>query len=746
MERNFSDYSPLLPQNLAKLTFNLTVKANWLSGHRFWYKRDVRLDGGQHGKQFILVDATTGESRLAFDHAQLAEQLGRRMSASGVATGESLTADTLPFDEFDYLNGDVALAFTVGVVRWRCDLPTYQCTRARGWRTPREAEVPSPDGNWVAFLRGHNLFVRSLESGETRALTRDGKRNYNYASRPDFHGTKTLDEIHGRKPRPAVLWSPDSTRILTHRLDQRKVRKLPVVQFVPAGDSAPAAVRLVRYPLPGDSHLPLVEHVILGLEGTRVDVQGEALELRNTDALIGPFWENIWWAKDSQMAYFVHPERGCKTMNFCAVDTNTGEVQAVLEEHSETFLDQDMRWHRDKFPDIRVLSDRNAFLWASQRDGWYHLYLHELSSGQLLHPLTQGEWLVTELLGVDELQGFVYFLGSGREPHRDPYLQHLYRVRLDGTGLELLTPEDADHDVRMAPTLDAFVDTYSRVNQAPVSVLRRSDGYLLATLESADVQLLREVGYQEPEPFVVKAEDGETDLYGVLIRPAQFDPAKQYPVVDYEYGGPQMFNTPKAYTSPTVYGQVLAQMGFAVVILDGRGTVGRSKAFHDFSAGDFGAAGGLVDHVTGVRQLADRFPFLDLNRVGMYGFSGGGYGSARAIMTYPDFYKVAVAACGNHDNRLYDTTWWDRYMGLGGFDQFPSQDNQSLAPRLEGKLLLMHGDIDDNVHPSHTMRLVNALIRANKDFDMLLLPNQGHPLIRDDYVARRVCAYFQRHL
>lgn len=739
MSLDFSQYTRLLPQNLSNLAFNLNVQAHWLEGNRFWYRRDLRLANGERGKQFMLVDTTTGDSEPAFDHDAVAKHF-------------KTSPDQLPFDEIEFLTDPAPVVrFTVENRRYSLNLNTYKVSLVRGWKPVLDHEVLSPDGNWVAFVRGNNLFVKSLETGQTQALTNDGKKDYNYAARPDFYGTKTLDEIHGKKPRAAVMWSPDSKRLLTHRLDQRRVRQLPVMQYVPEGDYAPAKVRMVRYPLAGDEQITKFEHVILGLDGSRVNVQELPLELRNTDAMIGPFWENIWWAKDGKAAYYVHPSRGCKTMQFCAIDTETGEVRVVLEEQSDTFLDQDMRLHRDPHPDVRVLPIHNAFIWASQKDGWYHLYLHDLTTGELIHPLTAGDWLVTELIGVDESEEWVYFLGSGREPNRDPYLQHLYRVRLDGTDLTLLTPEDGEHSARMSPDLSVIVDTYSRVDAPPVSVLRRNDGDLVVTLETADIEPLLEAGYQVPEPFSVKADDGETDLYGILIRPANLDESKSYPVVEYEYGGPQTYITPKAFTvrpgwDSAVYGQILAQLGFAVVMMDGRGTAGRSKAFHDFSAGDLGAAAGLVDHVAGLRQLGDRFPFLDLNRMGMYGFSGGGYGSARALMTYPEVYKVAVASCGDHDNRLYDTTWWDRYMGTGDFDQFPPQDNQSLASNLEGKLLLMHGDIDDNVHPNNTMRLVDALIRADKDVDMLLLPNHGHPLSRDPYVARRVCSYFAQYL
>lgn len=749
MDFDFSNAERLAPLEIGKLVFHLGVEPHWLGTSLFWYRQDVRRDGGDHGKRFLLVNTETGHIGPAFDHDRLAATLTKRLHTL-VQKGVSFDPENLPFDEIELSETGDAVVFEIEHQRWRCTLDTYACRRIVGWKPLPAHEIPSPDGCYTAFLRGHNLFVRSLETEKTRQLTTDGQKDYNYASRPDFYGTKTVDELQGRKPKPAILWSPDSTRILTHRLDERKVRKLPVMQYVPDGSHAPAEVRMVHYPLPGDEHVQTVEHVILGVDGSRVDLHGGPIEIYNTDALIGPFWHNIWWSGDGTAVYYIRPTRGCESMQFWAADAKSGRVRQVLEEHGAKFYDQDMRMKNSVLPDVRVLERKHQFIWPSQRDGWYHLYLHDLKTGREIRPLTEGNWVVRELLGVDESDEWVYFLGGGRENGRDPYLRHLYRVRLDGSDLTLLTPEDAEHDVHLSPDCRSFVDTYSRVDQPPISVLRRTDGTLIRTLEQADVELLLQAGFVVPEPFTVKADDGETDLYGILIRPAHVEAGKRYPLIDYEYGGPQTFITPKGYTvlrgwDRAVYGQALAQLGFAGMIVDGRGTPGRSKAFHDhFSR--LGDAAGLIDHVAAARQLAERYPFIDIDRVGMYGFSGGGYGSARAILTWPEFYKVAVACCGDHDNRLYDTTWWDRYMGVGDVNSAPAQDNQSLAERLQGKLLLMHGDVDDNVHPALTMRLADALMKADKEFDMLLLPNRGHALARDSYVMHRVWAYFLRHL
>lgn len=752
MDFDFAFAEQMLPENLTKLADNLTVSAHFFGDDSFWYRRDVHVtedskdDLGHpasketQGKEFIRVDMRFNTSAPAFSHERVADGLAKHLRAP-------VNPYQLPFDEFEYADDDAVILFTVDKVRYRTSLETYKVTRVRNHKPSSAHEVVSPDGKWAAYLRGNNLAVRNLDTGEIRLLTKDGKKDCGYAIRPDFYGSKTVDDIHNKKQRPMILWSPDSTRILTHRLDQRRVPLRPVMQFVPEGEYTPAKVHFVHYPVAGTSPLPMVNHLILSLDGGRLDFHQDPLEIRNTDSLLSPYWQNLWWTKDGDYVYYIHPTRGYRSMQLFEANASTGVVRLVYEEISDTFMDLDMRQNKQNIvPDVRVLRGKNAFIWSSQRDGYYHLYLHSLKDGQLIQSLTKGEWVVREIVDVDEENGLIYFLGAGKEQGRDPYYQHLYKVDLVGGEPALLTPEDAEHLVQMAPSKQFFLDTFSRVDTAPVTHLRKSDGTLVQAIEEADISRALEAGYVLPEPFTVKGADGETDLYGILVRPAHFDDTKKYPLVEYEYGAPQVFITPKSFSFLRPWGQSLAQLGFAVMIMDGRGTPGRSKAFHDFSAEQLGRGAGLVDHAAAIPQLALKYPWLNTTRVGIHGFSGGGYGSARAVMSYPEIYKVAVASCGDHDNRMYDSTWWERYMRLGSFDGLEEQDNQSIVQNLVGHLLLMHGDIDDNVHPNLTMRLVDALIAADKEFDMLLIPNRGHPLAREMYVAHRTWAYFLRNL
>ncbi|MDC0764951.1 DPP IV N-terminal domain-containing protein [Brevibacillus sp. AG] len=734
----------LHPANYYDAVFNAFVRPNWISGNRFWYIREIRLEKGT-GRQYVIVDAEQNTSQPAFDHARLAVCLSRR-------AGETYSAETLPLGELLFTENGSSFQFKVGGTVWNCDLQEYSCKPIDHMDKPSMDELPSPDGKWVAFVYDHNLYVRSLETGKRFRLTRDGKAYYDYGTQPECRLSTVGERLNNIKLPPVAIWSPDSKMLLTHRLDQRKVRDLYLIQSVPKGEEVRPVLHSYRYPLVGDPHVPLAELVVCDLERrTTVKIESEPL-LACPVSPLTPGMQMAGWSADSKQVYFARMSRDARSVDFSVADPCSGEVCTLLREQSDTFLNQDLHNLGETNPNIRLLTD-GSFIWHSERDGWSHLYHCDGKTGEIRNPITSGSWTVRKLMAVDEQQGWVYITGGGLEEGRDPYYQHLYRVRLDGTDLSLLTPEDAEHDVVFSPNLKYFVDTFSRVDLPPVSVLRSIDGTLIRELEHADVEMLLEMGYQFPERITVKARDGVTDLYGVMLRPFPFDPSRKYPVVDYIYGGPQIINTPKAFAldpgrshDPLGGGQSLAQLGFIVLILDGMGTPYRSKWFHDISNGKLEEAGGLLDHVTAVRQLAERYPYVDVDRVGIWGSSGGGYASTRAMLSFPAFYKAAVSACGNHDQRLYIAAWAERYQGLYDPDLYKDQDNARLAANLTGKLLLVSGDMDENVHPSQTIRMANALIKADKDFDMLLLPNRHHGFSLEPYFIRRKWDYFVRHL
>lgn len=591
-------------------------------------------------------------------------------------------------------------------------------------------EVLSPDGRWAVSATAYDLRVRDLRDATVRRLTSDGEAGRAYGSREGLQVPPAADDAP-----PVVYFSPDSQRILTYRLDYADVPELYLVQ---THDGRRPSLRTYRYAMPGDP-VARAEWVILDLaDGDRVDVQHPPTPIRPNSNL------QVQWSGDGSSIFFLEEEAGYARAWIRAIDAKTGTVRTLLEETTDTVLDRQ--------PILKAFGDGSELIWSSERDGWRHLYLVDARNGGVERQLTRGEWTVQPrngVLHVDAENRWLYFVGLGRETGRDPYYRHLYRVRLDGSGLTLLTPEDADHDVVFSPDGSVFVDTYSRVDSAPVSVLRHSSGARVVELQRADIRRLLAAGWRFPERFSVKARDGSTDLYGVMFLPSHFDPHRSYPVIDSIYPGPQSTRVPKSFALDAQSdAQALAELGFIVVMIDGMGTPRRSRAFREVSYRNLGDAGGLIDHVEGLRQLAGQRPWMDLSRVGIYGHSGGGFASTRAILTYPDFYKVAVSSSGNHDQRIYHAGWGERYQGYPQGDNYAGLDNASLAGNLKGKLLLVHGDADDNVHPAHTLALVKALIEADKDFDLLILPGQNHAFKgrAKDYFIRRRWDYFVRNL
>jgi dipeptidyl aminopeptidase/acylaminoacyl peptidase len=507
--------------------------------------------------------------------------------------------------------------------------------------------------------------------------------------------------------------------------------------------------------LPGDEDVPLAEIWILDIgKGTGAKADIDPVQMLYYGSTLNPNF--VWWTNDGSTVFLLIRDRGYLSYRLVEIDTASGASRDVIVETSERGIDPYLYWAA---VNVRVLSDGSRAIWFSQRDGWAQLYLYDVNSGELISQLTDGPGNVTEVLIVDEERRTLFYSAVGKEAGRDPYYGHLFRVSLEGGEPQLLTPEDAEHSVVFSPSGRFFVDTYSRLDQPPVSKLRSSTGEEIAELECANVDTLLASGWHFPERFSAKARDGVTDIYGVIFRPTRFDSDRKYPVIDNIYGGPQVNQAPVSFADSKPFGgahragrgrgfwhaQALAELGFIVVMVDGLGMPGRSKAYHDVSYRNLGD-GGIEDHIAAIRQLGDRYPSFDVGRVGIYGHSAGGYASVHAILSYPDFYKVCVSSAGNHDHRLDKATWVERYMGLPVEDHYQQQANQSLAAGLKGKLLLIHGEMDENVHPSSTMVLVDALIKENKDFELLIMPNFPHFCDGDPYFVRRRWDYFVRHL
>ncbi len=725
-----------LPWNVTRRIYSDRVEPRWLpGGERFWY-----MNPGRGGRQFKLVDPERQAVVPAFDHVRLAAGLS-------LGTGKHVAPHLLPFAAIEP-DGEQAVRFEVDGTAWTCDLTTYACAKVQPAAAAREGEVASPDGRWAAFVRDGNVWVRPIGGGEDVQLTRDGQPDYEYGHPPDSTTTAVTDRLSG-KPLPVlVVWSPDSRRLATHQLDQRRVRQLHLVQAAPPDDSSRPVLHSYRVPLVGDSDVALTETVVLDVaERTAVRARHEPLPML---VFSPPEVRNAWWGDDGRRLYLLARERHDRAARLLEVDAATGAVRTVIEERGETYVEMNLAARAR--PNVRVLRGGREVVWFSERDGWAHLYLYDAETCACKRQLTSGAFAVRDIVHVDEEARRLYFTAGGREPGGEPYYRHLYAVDLDGGEPELLTPEDADHSVTFSPSGRFFVDTYGRVDQPPRTVVRGAAGAMACALEEADVAEVAAEGWRYPERFTVKARDGVTDLYGTIYHPTRFDPAGRYPVIDDIYPGPQTIHSPKVFPTDDRsafafwHPQALAELGFVVVQIDGLGTPLRSKAFHDHGYGRMEEAGGLHDHIAGLRQLAERHPYMDLSRVGIFGHSGGGFASTHAILAFPDFYKVAVSSAGNHDQRGYSATWGEKYQGPVNGDNYLPQANYRLAANLKGRLLLACGDMDDNVHPALTLRVVDALIKAGKDFDLLVLPNRNHGYNADPYFVRRRWDYFVRHL
>ncbi|MBI1766709.1 MAG: DPP IV N-terminal domain-containing protein [Acidobacteria bacterium] len=731
-----------MPYNTGPLVLRAGVRPNWLPDGRLWYRVTT-----EQGNEFILVDPARGTRGAAFDHVKLA-------AALAAATGTKVGAYQLPFQQIDFAADGKSLSFSVDRRRISCDVQGEQCrvvsegngNREAGQRGGQRggpganAMATSPDSKRVAFIRDYNLWVRDAATGKETQLTTDGVKDFGYA---------TNNAGWTKSDTPVLAWSPDSNKIVTFQHDGRGVGEMYLVNTQVGHPKLEAW----KYPLPGDEKIFMIERVVIDLGGEGAAAKVVRLKMpadphRSTlcDHIVcGGVWADVQWGADSQQLAFVSTSRNHQEAKFRIADPATGDVRDVLEEKVKTFFESGngrVNW--------RYLSATNELLWFSQRDNWGQLYLYDAQTGKLKNQITTGAGNVTQVLRVDEPSRQLYFLGVGKERGRDPYFRHFYRIGFDGKGLKLLTPEDADHDIALAPSGQYFTDSYSKPDVPPIAVVRDADGKLIATLEKADIARLLATGWQPPQPITVKARDGVTDLYGLMYKPTKLDLNKKYPIINNIYPGPQTGSVRGRSFSAGGDQQALAELGFVVVQIDGMGTPWRSKKFHEAYFGDMGD-NTLPDQITGMKQLAQRYSWIDIERAGIYGHSGGGYATAAAMFRHPDFFKVGVSQAGNHDNRGYEDDWAEKWSDLlvrkpDGTSNYDSQANQNFAKNLKGKLLLAHGTLDNNVPPYNTLLVVNELIKANKDFDLIMFPNRPHGFGSEAYMTRRRWDYFVRHL
>jgi len=809
------------PAKVGKLVFNLSVEPHWLaSGDRFWYVYETPA-----GKDWYLVEAARGSRRPLFDKARMASDLTGILLTPydaqhlPIKTIKMIKNDTAFQFEIEVpLDNDISVAGEVMKVqelekrfmdkekekekeqdteknKGREEEPAEQAkkTKTLGFeydlqkgtlslikdyqpapKRPRWASI-SPDGQTVIFARAHNLYLmdkanyeKALKKADDPTiqevqLTTDGEQYYSYARDLREDEKKELqkqekDRQDFRTPAIMIFWSKDSKKFACIREDERKVGDLWVIDSL--AEPRPV-LQTYKYGMPGEENQPQPEILVFEpASKSRVKIKAEKFKdptyniftaprkavVEDPDKPLPP----LWLADTSDKLYFGRQTRDLHGYEVCLADTTSGEVTVLIEERLNTYVE---------FQPLRLVNGGQELVWWSERNGWGHYYLFD-ARGRLKNQITFGEFNCRQVVNLDEKARVLYFLAGGREKGEDPYFSHLYRINFDGTSLKCLDPGDFNHQVSMSDSTRFFVDNYSRVDAAPVSELRDTAGNLILKLETTDISALQAAGFKFPESFTVKAADGQTDLYGVIYKPFDFNPERKYPIIVYVYPGPQTESVSKSF-SPANQNVALAQMGFIVIEVGNRGgSPLRSKWYHNYGYGNLRDYG-LADKKYAIEQLAARYPFIDLNRVGIYGHSGGGFMTAAALLVYPDFFKVGVSSSGNHENNIYNRWWSEKHHGVKEVVdkdgkvkfEYSIDRNSTLAGNLKGHLLLTTGDIDDNVHPANTLRLAAALIKAGKRFDFFVFPGQRHGYgdmndywfwIRADYFARYLLGDFSQ--
>lgn len=765
----------LFEPNLQGLVKNETVEARWVDDRgAFWYRRD--LDEGQ---AYVLFDPEDGQRTPLFDHNALAAALGTALAEFARVAGadeleEAPTATALGLsgvtleEALTTLRGTSA-ATGSGESSVVCDLEAMSC-EVSARPEPERGLLTSPDDRWGAFRRADDLYVRDLATGAERRLTDDGAPYFSYGASPE----NSLSAIPMRKAGtvlpPSGTWSRNGRYLISARLDEREVPTNPFVEWVPQDGSRRPILHTIRTPLPGER----------GQHGWTTFIfepeTGRRTEIALPDEYAGG-GTVLGWSLEDEQVLVLGRSFGSKAAAVLRVDLATGTGRTVIEEKAETRFEVNTVLYSPA--NIRVLGDGDEVVWYSARSGWGHLYLYDARSGDLQNAITAGDWAVIDIAAVDEARREIYFTAVAREEGRDAYHRHLYKADLDGRGVTLLTDVDADHDFppgslrpgaaaeprsRINLKAEVFLDTYSTVAEPPVTVVRSTeDGRLLAEVERADASALYEAGWVPPVRERVKAADGATDLYTDYYAPRRGSVEGKHPVIDAVYGGPQVFVTPRNFTEAYAAGNPrfegsLARLGFATLTVDGRGTPGRSSAFRDAGYTEFTQVG-IDDHIAAIKQLAERHPEMDLDRVGIYGWSWGGTFSAQAILSRPEFYRVAVSGAGAYDYAaLYPG--FETFTGIPRYsdgsrwqsapDEYPGNwrplDITAMAGNLVGKLMIVYGDLDENVPPSQAFRLIDALTRADKRYDLLYLANRTHAGGSDPYTVRRTWDYFVEHL
>ena len=717
---------PLVGHFVDPLVDHEVQHVKWLDGTHFWYR-----DHGATRDRILEMNAVSGRVRPAFDQAKMAAALGK-------ARGKPMKANRWPAFGFDFHHlKSGKYRVQLGKQKFLCDLSgaglckvrkrisaKHKAHQGKHGHESHVAHAKSPDGKYRVFMRHWNLWVRNLATGKSTQLTTDGAKNFGYGTKKDGGAV--------------VRWSPNSKRLVAFRIDQRKVKDMYTV-VTRVGHPT---LQTWPYPLPGDKHVFLVHPVVVDLATDKV----QPLKMKPEQRLGS--WNDVQWSPHGKTFALVSTSRNQQHEWFRIANALTGSVRTAFQYTAKDFY---QGWYGR--PDWQYLPKQQEAIWPTEQNNWMNLYLYSLKTGKMLHPITRGRGDVIQVPYVNRKTGTVWYVGVGRTRGMNPYYRQLFKVNIRTGKTTRLTPENADHIITMSPNGKYFVDSYSTPTKPPVTVLRSAaNGRAIATVARTDISRLRAMGWVPPVPFTVTARDGKTTLYGMMFKPTNFDPQKKYPVIDFVYPGPQIGSIATwSFRSERGSHQALAELGFIVVAIDGMGTPYRSASFHRDWYGDMGDDT-IPDQVTGIKQLAARYPWMDLNRVGIWGHSGGGNATVSAMLHYPGFFKVGWAESGNYDNRDYYYAWGERWEGLlvkhkNGSTNYDNQASELRAKDLKGRLMLVTGSIDNNVPPSNTYLMVNALMNANKNFSMLVVPNEKHHYGKHTpYVTRRCWDFFVRYL
>jgi dipeptidyl aminopeptidase/acylaminoacyl peptidase len=683
-----------LVKNTTDKVFYGNVKPSWIGKTNSFLYENLTPEG----TEYMIVDAEKLTKKNAFNQVKFA-------SAFEVATGKKCEPGKLPIKNIVFSDKLGSFAFTYDNYNWICNIRDYTITkrekvpdseRPGGWDWGFMDElannpVESPDKKWTAYIKNYNVFIQSSGDKKEYQLSFDGALGEYYSS--------------------FIKWSPDSRKLAAYRVKPAEKHMIYYIESSPEDQLQPRHYTY-EYQKPGDA-VPQKYPQLFDIESKK-HIEVDDSRIPNQYSI-----DNIKWSKNSQYFTFEYNKRGHQVYQVIKIDAMSGGSEVIINETSTTFFDYSGKMYRYD------AEETNEIIWASERDGWNHLYLYDSGTGEIKNQITAGQWVVREVADVDEKNRQIVFQASGKE-EGDPYFIYYYRINFNGTGLVCLTKEEGMHEASFSPDKKYFVDTWSTVEIPPVSVLRKAEGgSQLMVIEKADISKLLETGIRLPEVFVAKGRDGVTDIWGIIIRPTNFDPTKKYPVIEDIYAGPHSSFVPKSFRLSATNMHQLAELGFIVVKIDGMGTSNRSKAFHDVCWKNIKDAG-FPDRILWIKAAAEKYPYIDLDKVGVYGTSAGGQNAAGALLFHPEFYKVAVASCGCHDNRM-DKMWWnEQWMGWPVGEEYAQSSNVENASRLKGKLLLINGEMDNNVDPTSTMQFVNALIKANKEFEYVFLPGAKH--------------------